>query len=88
MLPLLAEIVWDKQTLAVVFGCSIPIIAIIAGSWFSIEKMKSNNALKRDMIGRGMSAEEIQAVLSAEAPKNPQDEEGSRVQVKVISIPD
>ena len=74
MLLLLAEIVWDKQTLAVAFGCSIPIIAIIASSWFSIERMKSNNALKRDMVRQGMSAAEIERVLSAKSSKGSEDE--------------
>ena len=74
MLLLLAEIVWDKQTLAIAFGCSIPIIAIVASSWASIEKTKSNNALKRDMIGRGMSVEEIERVLSAKSSKKSEDD--------------
>ncbi len=67
---MLAEIVWDKETLAIAFGCSIPIIAIVASSWASIEKTKSNNALKRDMIGRGMSVEEIERVLSSKPAKD------------------
>ena len=66
---MLAEVVWRTETLAIAFGCSIPIIAIIASSWASIEKTKSNNALKRDMIARGMSVEEIERVLSAKPAK-------------------
>ncbi len=73
MLLLLAEIVWDKQTLAVALAFSVPIVAIVAGTWASIEKTRANTALKRDMIGRGMSAEEIQAVLAAKVPKDSQD---------------
>ncbi len=66
---MLAEIVWGKETMAIAFGCSIPIIGILAGAWAVIETTKSNNALKRDMIGRGMSAEEIERVLSAKRSK-------------------
>ena len=73
MLLLLAEIVWDKQTLAVALAFSVPIVAIVAGTWFLIEKMKSDNALKTEMVRQGMSAEEIQAVLAAKAPKDSQD---------------
>ena len=67
---MLAEVVWGTETLAIAFGCSIPIIAIIASSWASIEKTKSNNALKRDMIARGMSVEEIERVLAAKPAKD------------------
>jgi len=70
MLLLLADIVWDTQTLAIAFGCSIPIIAIIANAWSSIEKTKANNALKGDMVRQGMSASEIERVLSAKPSKD------------------
>lgn len=67
---MLAEIVWNKETLAIAFGCSIPIIAIIAGAWSSNEKTKSNNALKSDMIRQGMSVEDIERVLAAKPSKH------------------
>lgn len=71
---MLAEIVWSKETLAIAFGCSIPIIAIIASAWSSNEKTKSNNALKSDMVRQGMSAEDIERVLSAKGSKKSEDE--------------
>ena len=74
MTPLLAEIVWNTQTLTIALGCSIPIIAIVASAWTSIEKTKSNNALKRDMIRQGMSVEEIERIISAKPSKRSQDE--------------
>ncbi len=60
---MLSEIVWTEDTLAIALGCAIPIIGIRAGAWAVIETTKSNNALKRDMIGRGMSAEEIETTV-------------------------
>ena len=74
MLLLLAEIVWDKVRLAIVFGCSIPIVAIVASTWASIEKTKANNALKGDMVRQGMSAAEIERVLSAKPSKKSDNE--------------
>lgn len=59
-----AEIIWNEKTLAIVLGCAIPIIAILGGIWFKIERVKSDNNLKRRMIERGMSVEEMERVLS------------------------
>lgn len=73
MSSLLAEIVWNKDTLGIVMGCSIPIVGVIAGMWAMIETTKSNNALKSDMVRQGMSAEEIQRVLSTKPSKKSQD---------------
>jgi hypothetical protein len=61
---MLAEIVWDKHTLGVVFGCGIPIVFILATAWYKVERMKSTNELKRKMVERGMSAEEIERVMN------------------------
>ena len=52
---------------------SIPIVAIcvgigvpvIAHYWFELKKHEMDNDLKRSMIERGMSAEEIERVLAA-----------------------
>ena len=62
---MLAEIVWDKNTLAVVFGCGIPIVFILVTGWYMVERMKSTNELKRKMVERGMSADEIERVINA-----------------------
>jgi hypothetical protein len=62
---MLAEIVWDKQTLGVLLGCGIPIVFILATAWYKVERMKSANELKRKMVERGMSAEEIERVVKA-----------------------
>ncbi len=64
---MLAEIVWDKQTLAVVMGCAIPIAYILMSGWYRIERLRETSALKRRMIDRGMSADEIERILSAES---------------------
>ena len=62
---MLAEIVWDKQTLGVVFACGIPIVFILATAWYKVERMRSANDLKRRMVERGMSAEEIERVIKS-----------------------
>ena len=62
---MLAEIVWDKNTLGVIGAFSIPIVAIVGGIWYQIEKTKSLNNLKRRMVERGMSVEEIERVVKA-----------------------
>jgi hypothetical protein len=52
-----------------VFG--VPIVAIVAGVWHKHARHKAECELKRQMIERGMSAEEIATVISARAIKNP-----------------
>ena len=47
---------------------AIPIIGIIAGTWYKIEQTKSVNNLKRKMVERGMSADEIERVIKAGPP--------------------
>ena len=62
---MLADITWDTGTVAVVLIFGLPIVAVLSGVWFKIEKLKSENELKRSMVERGMSVEEIERVLSA-----------------------
>ena len=45
--------------IAIVMGCLIPIVDIIAGYWYKAQKVRSENQLKRSMIERGMSATDI-----------------------------
>jgi len=73
---MLAEIIWNQNTIAIVATFSIPIVAIIAGCWFKIERVRSENDLKRSMVERGMSAEEIERVIAAKAPRH-QDFQGN-----------
>jgi len=47
---------------------SIPIVAVVGGFWYKIRKTLSENDLKRTMVERGMSAEEIERVLAAHTP--------------------
>ncbi len=64
-----AEIDWNVDTLGVVMGCGIPIVAIVATFWYKIAKTTSENELKRTLAERGMSAEEIERVVAAKPSK-------------------
>ena len=64
-----AEIVWTTEKVLFVGVFSVPIVAILACTWRCIDKTRSDNILKRDMIHRGMSAEEIERVLAAKSSK-------------------
>ncbi len=50
-------------TLLLIFG--LPIVAVIGVFWYKIEKVKSDNHLKRRMVDSGMSIEDIERVLNA-----------------------
>jgi len=62
---MLGEIIWDSTTIFWVCIFSVPIVAIIADYWHKIEKVKSDNELKRSMIDRGMTVDDIERVVSA-----------------------
>ena len=51
----------------ILMGMAVPIIGIIAGSWYKIHKLRSDAELKKSMIERGMSVEEIERVLAAKS---------------------
>jgi hypothetical protein len=50
-----------------VFAVAIP---VIAHYWYKIEQMRAETNLKRAMIERGMSADEIERVLAARSPRS------------------
>ena len=68
---MLAEVVWNAETLGVVLGCGIPIVAIIGMAWCRVARVTSENELKRALAERGMSADEIERVVAAKPRKLP-----------------
>jgi NADH:ubiquinone oxidoreductase subunit 3 (subunit A) len=61
---------WDKiflypSSIVVILAMSIPIIAIVGYYWSEVLKNRSNNELKKSMLERGMSAQEIEQVINA-----------------------
>lgn len=67
---MLADIVWNENTIAIVCVFAVPVVAILAVFWAQVEHRKSDNELKRSMVERGMSAEEIERVIAAKVNKN------------------
>jgi hypothetical protein len=50
---------------AIVMGCMIPIVIVSASIWAKVKKNQDNNELKKSMLDRGMSADEIEKVMNA-----------------------
>jgi hypothetical protein len=66
----MSDLSWlTEDSLAIIGVFSIPIVAIVGGLWYKIRTVTSENDLKRAMVERGMSAEEIERVLGARAPE-------------------
>ena len=63
---MLAEMIWNSETLGVLMGCAIPIAAILGGIWYKVAKVTSTNELKRTLAERGMSADEIERVVQVQ----------------------
>ena len=66
---MLAAFEWNTATLAIAMSLTIPIVAILSGAWYKIERTRSDNGLKRSMVERGMSVDEIERVLRARSGK-------------------
>jgi hypothetical protein len=70
MLAAFSSTNWPSvDQLAILGAFSIPIVIIVGGLWYKIRKMVSENDLKRTMVERGMSVEEIERVLAAHTPE-------------------
>ena len=69
------ESIFDVPQLAIIMGCLVPISAILGHFWFSTQKNKQNNDLKQSMVERGMSAEEIERVISAGVDEDEDEDE-------------
>ena len=70
---MLAEVDWTAvltlPNIVIIMGFLIPIVAIVCWAWASIHKTRSANNLKRTLAERGMSAAEIERVVSAKGPQ-------------------
>ena len=73
---MLAESFWSSMfqfpQIAVVMGCLTGMTVIVGICWSQVEKTKSKNELKRSMVERGLSAEEIERIMDVgEAERQP-----------------
>jgi len=68
---MLAESVWARMfempQIAIVMGCLVPVVGVIALAWYHAQKVRSDHELKRTLVDRGMSAEEIERIIAASA---------------------
>lgn len=48
-----------------ILAALVPIVAIGGYFWYAAVKKRSDNELKRSMVERGMSADEIERILNA-----------------------
>ena len=66
---MLAQSIWHTvlgmPQILFLTGALIAIVAIAFTHWSSVEKSRSDNELKRDMLERGMEAEEIERIMGA-----------------------
>lgn len=58
---------WSVETLGVLVGGVIAVVAIVTSTWYQFMRMHQGNRLKQAMVERGMSVEEIERVLAAKS---------------------
>jgi len=63
----------EPQTLTILLIFGIPVISIITYYWYKIQKVRSDNNLKRRLVESGLSVEEIERVLNAGGGKADDD---------------
>ena len=68
---MLSEIIWNQDTLAIAMIFGLPFVGILAVFWHKTECHRSDNELKRSMVERGFSADEIERVIAASPQKKP-----------------
>ncbi len=66
------QVIFGMPQIAVIMGCLIPIAGIIASYWYKAQKLQSENELKRAMVERGLSVDEIERIMAAQA-EEPRD---------------
>ncbi len=66
---MLSEIIWNVGTIGMVMAGAVPIALIIGVFWYKTVKTTSESDLKRRMVERGMSVDEIERVLAAKSHK-------------------
>ncbi len=65
---MLAAINWTPDTILAAGFVAVVISVVLGGFWYRLSVITSENELKRSMVERGMSAEEIERVLAARTP--------------------
>ena len=76
---MLAGQIWHKifemPQILFIIGCLIALAAILGSFWYKAQKLQSENALKRMLAERGLSADEIERIIAAQA-KEPSNSDG------------
>ena len=73
MIAAVSGFVWNAGTVAIVAGCAIPVAAIVGWAVVEIFRIRSTQDLKRQMIDKGMAADDIERILAAGAPGDDAD---------------
>lgn len=66
---LMQQIFSRPEMLAIAGAFAVPIVGIAAYFWYEVSKVRSHNDLKKTLVLRGMSVEEIERVLGAGGTK-------------------
>ena len=59
------QVIFGMPQIAIIMGCLIAIVGIVASYWYKAQKVLSANVLKRTLVERGLSADEIERIIAA-----------------------
>ena len=64
--------IFGMPQIAIIMGCLIPIVSIIASFWCKAQNVRSEHELKRSLVDRGLSVDEIERIIAVHS-KEPRD---------------
>jgi hypothetical protein len=66
---MLANAMWagmfQMPQIAIIMGGLTAMVIALGMTWYRVEKVRSNNELKRSLVERGLSVEEIERIVEA-----------------------
>ena len=66
------HVIFGMPQIAIIMGCLIPIVSVISSYWYKAQKVRSEHELKRTLVDRGLSIDEIERIIAAQV-KEPSD---------------
>ena len=64
------QYIFGMPQVVIIMGCLVPIVGIIASYWYKAQKLRHENNLKRTMVERGMSVDEIERIMAAKSDEH------------------
>ncbi|MCB9852886.1 MAG: hypothetical protein H6819_07305 [Phycisphaerales bacterium] len=62
-------VIFGMPQIAIIMGALVPIVGVIAHFWYKARTEHSANELKRTLVNRGYTVDDIERILAVQAEK-------------------